>query len=221
VTHVIYSGRIAPDKLAALISNCRFSEEALMLLESQSQRVITKKSERQNLLLFTFLYLEEDGTNRTIPALEKLLEDYTSGRVFQESGELRWEKEQGQLKVVYLGEEGELSTNVDAALRDYAEKETFCSRTSSEPSQEKKYYLFGTRLKDGEGEELEMIGPPARRGDFAEARIHRLLRYPLKSETSEGPIRLVVNELYDGATGQLIQFRFVKLDDTDEREKAG
>jgi len=47
------------------------------------------------------------------------------------------------------------------------------------------------------------------------------LRYPLKSKTTKGPIRLVVNELYDEATGQLIQFRFVGLDDTDEREKAG
>jgi len=107
VTHIIYSGRIAPDKLVALISNCHFSADALMLLESLSQRVITRRYERQNLLLFTFLYREEEGTNRTIPALEKLLEITLAVASFKRAENCAG-KEQDQLKVVYLGEDGNI-----------------------------------------------------------------------------------------------------------------
>ncbi len=174
-----------------------------MLLESLPLHPVIGRSKRQELLLFRVF---EPNFS---------FQDYNTGRVFQKSGELRWEREQDQFQVVYIGEEGiELSATIEALSRDYRLSSATLPPVYSEP---KEYYLFGTRLQENE---LDMIGPPAQPGDFAEVRIHRLLRYPLKDEGKEtqGPIRLRVKEFYDKVTGQLVLFRFVGLNEEEPKE---
>jgi hypothetical protein len=206
VSNVICHGRIPLDNLWPLIKDCQFPAEARVLMEQLPQHIVTRQAERQALLLFEFFDLEIK------------FEQYTSGRIFQDAGELRWEKERDQFRIVYAGDEGELSKNVEKLLCKYHENNEPPSKLflpTREPH--KKYYLFGTRL---ENDTLEKIGAVAKKGDFAEVRIQRLLRYPLdplKKESTKGPICLIVQEMYDQATGQLALFRFVGLDENDEK----
>ncbi|HTK10287.1 MAG TPA: hypothetical protein VL485_24165 [Ktedonobacteraceae bacterium] len=201
MTYVICNGRVPLTGLHTLIAHCRFPAEALVLLECLPQHTITRQKERQDLLWF--------GSFEQKIAFE----NYTSGRIFQASGELRWEKERDDFQVVYVGDEGEFSRQIEAILRDYSNN-TSLPELPSLRSQRKEYYLFGTRLQPGD---LEKIGPLAQPGDFAEVRIHRLLRYPLKGN-SDGPIRFIVDELFDEKTGQRVLFRFVGLNENENKE---
>ena len=203
MNNVVCHGRIALDNLRPLIAHCHFPAEARVLMEQLPHRIVTKPADRQALLLFEFFN----------PELE--FEQYDSGRIFQQSGELRWEKEGEQFKIVYAGDEGELAETIEMLLRDYHERNESPEKLYFPRREaEKKYYLFGTRLDD---EDLKKIGPTAKQGDFAEGRIQRLLRYPLEKEATKGPICLTVQEMYDETTEQLVLFRFVELDENDEK----
>ncbi len=79
---IVYSGRIALTELQALIKQCHFPAEALMLLESLPLHPVIGRSKRQELLLFRVF---EPNFS---------FQDYNTGRVFQKSGELHWEREQ-------------------------------------------------------------------------------------------------------------------------------
>jgi hypothetical protein len=210
VTHTICSAHVSLAKLRPLLTHYPFPEEALVLLECMPEHIVTKQKERQDLLWFStfdqFIRFEQ-----AIP-----LESYTSGRVFQDSGELRWEKDQNGFQVVYVGYEGNFSTQVVATLRDYStNNDVSFPLIGKLGSKERKYYLFGTRLgKD----DLEEIGPRAQLGDFAEARIHRLLRYPSLKKNYNGPLHFTIEELFEEETGQRVLFRFVKLDGEEASE---
>lgn len=154
-----------------------------MLVEMQPQHVIEPR-ERQNLLRFALF--EHSFA----------FAGYTSGRVFHQHGELRWERQQGTFQVVYTGQEAykpDLEITAHMLLDD-------CQQDF------RRYLLFGKRLAD---KELNRIGPAAQAGDFAEVRIPRLLLYPAPQDAQR--VRMVVCEYREPASGQRIAFRFTDL----------
>lgn len=178
---LLLAGKV--NDITPLLKRFRIPSDTLMLLESQPQH-ITEAQTRQELLLFARFEPDTDFTR------------YTSGRVFHQHGELRWEKQQKSTQIVYTGVE-QHKPEID--IRQTIQLEG-CERITRE------YYLFGKRLKD---QELELIGSPAQEGDFAEVRIPRLLRYPAPQNAER--VRLVVYEYIDDMTGANIAFRFVDL----------
>lgn len=80
---------------------------------------------------------------------------------------------------------------------------------------DRKYYLFGKRL---DANFLKDIGQPAQAGDFAEARIPRLLRYPIVTEKER--VQLVACEYSDRESGAGVAFRFKKLVEAEEHHES-
>jgi hypothetical protein len=158
---------------------------ALMLLESQPHRIITR-DERQDLLRFTFFDPDFD------------FKDYTSGRIFHEMGELRWEREQAGIQLVYTGPKAyqpalQATARIDLDDGRYRYKD----RT---------YLLFGKRLNNRQ----DLDRPGAR--TFAEVRIPRLLHYPhLPALTGAERVQLIAREYLDAATAANVAYRFKGL----------
>lgn len=159
---------------------------ALMLLEMLPCGIVEPEN-RQRLLLFEQFNPETDF------AL------YTSGRIFHERGELRWERQQTDIQVVYTGEskyKPEPGACEEMALDTYDPKD-------------RSYLLFGKRLAESQ---IMRIGPAAQEGDFAEVRISRLLRYPALEEVKDAErVQLTVCEYRDRTTGATIAYRFKQL----------
>jgi hypothetical protein len=196
----LYTGKVAIDDLEKLIASCHFPEDTRtwVLAEQLPNRVIAKAKERQNLLLFA--YFKQD-----IP-----FASYTSGRIFREDTELRWEKQESEMSIVYLGAKEYISV-----LRDYGlheNQEELLKLTARE--EPKYYYLFGERLQN---EDIEKMGGIARPGDFAQVRIPRLLRYPVPQNTASY-VRLKVREYINAATGTVGLFRFQSLEAVEAKE---
>ncbi len=74
------------------------------------------------------------------------------------------------------------------------------------------YYLFGTKLDARRRQEL---GLEEDRGYFAEVRVPRLLRYPVKTNALR--VQLHVSEYVDEKTGQVQLFRFQDLREAEEK----
>lgn len=164
------------------------SDTTLMLLESQPRYVI-KQEERQELLHFAPFDASFDFT------------PYTSGRIFHELGELRWERQPLEISIVYTGHKEykpELPKIDEIAL------------DKIEFTDSRAYLLFGKRLNDVQ---LQRIGSAARKGDFAEVRIPRLLRYP-SLDTTKGAerVQLVMREYIDKSTGLNVAYRCKSLE---------
>lgn len=181
----VYAGPVADIK--EFIEACSFlsdSAGSLILLEMQTQKVVGKE-DRQNLLLFAE-YSYPDSN----------FKEYTAGRIFHEEFDLRWEKINSGVQVVYVGKQQALPLLTEGAdvLKD-------CVRTISS------YSLFGKRLGD---EKVGNIGEPAQKNDFAEVRIPRLLRYPVKDEHKDY-VKLNVYEYRHKVTNERILFRFRSL----------
>src|SRR5690348_10429651 len=84
------------ENIATFIAACKFSQDAYVLVEMLPQHIVDKE-ERQNLVRFSRL---SDGVDLTL---------YTTGRVFDEQAEVRWEKiDEATYHVVYLGDEGNI-----------------------------------------------------------------------------------------------------------------
>jgi hypothetical protein len=176
-TELLYVGMVADIK--PILDECHIPEDAYFLGEQLPQHVVGTLEERQNLLLFV-----PYSANLPFGA-------YTSGRVFHRDFELRWEKEEDKLRVVYLG----THEHCPASL-------TFVQEVSMQAT--KFYYLFGERLRP---DDLQKIGKPVREGDFSEVRIPRLLRYP-PVKSSSRRVQLAVCESIEERTGQVEQYRF-------------
>lgn len=186
------------DDLDSLIHTCQFPSDALFLAESLPQRVVVGAKARRDLLCFAKF-------DAKIP-----FASYTSGRIFHRDFELRWEKNNGKLQVVYLGIERELPELEKSKLE----------LRRLEPL--KYYVLFGKRLGP---EQLKQIGAPDTERDFAfaELRIPRLLYYPVKDDNRER-VRLAVCEYVEAPTdreelsdkepitGPVVLFRFQGLE---------
>jgi len=192
----LYTGKVALDTFPKLLASCHFPADALVLAEQFPEYVIDDVSKPQDLLRFT--YFEPDKPEQIIA-----LAGYTSGRIFQMDGELRWEKQGDSMRIVYLGSEKYVPVLQEYGLRENAELDKLA------PQEEVKYYyLFGERLKS---EDLRKMGGIARPGDFAQVRIPHLLRYPVRPD-SGSYVRLVVREYVDTTTGQTALFRFQSLE---------
>lgn len=186
IDETLYTDLIAPEKLRALVEACHaanmFPNDTWILAERIPAYVIRDREERQNLLLFAYFPPE-------MP-LEKIFEEYTTGRIFTEQLELRWEQQEQDIRVVYLG-----AKKYEFVLRDYQlkKKEEALEHLRVQPP--KSYFLFGQRLRPGDVSE---IGYPAKDGDFAEARIPRLLRYPVPYDLENAKRREAEEEKKDG-----------------------
>ncbi len=173
------------DDLSSLLKGYRVPPAMPVLTLAEMQPLTrVEPAQRQQLLHFAPFESAFDLTH------------YTSGRIFHEEGELRWEKQASAWQVVYTGQE---------QYRP-AFKVTASIELDARSSTERRYYLFGKRLAITE---VQRIGPPAQAGDFAEVRIPRLLRYP--DESGKTRVKLVVREYSDPASGAGVASRFVKL----------
>lgn len=184
----LYAGQITVDDFPQFVADCEFLPSAFVLIERLPQQVITKTIELRDLLRFTHF-------NQDISFV-----DYTSGRVFDEHAELRWEKQGNTMQVVYLGSKERTQVLLNYKLEESHELDKL------KPGIEKKYFLFGERVN---AEDLKKIGMVARPGDFAEVRIPRLLHYPVP-QNEQRYVRLVVREYFDEQS-RLVLFRFQDL----------
>ncbi|MBA2287403.1 MAG: hypothetical protein H0W02_18175 [Ktedonobacteraceae bacterium] len=195
---ILYTGP-TPD-IAALIAAFNFPPAAYTLVESMPQRVVTLDI-RQDLLCFTRLS-DSGGPDK--------LASFTSGRIFQEDFELRWEQISGQTQVVFLGTKDGYEETLRATPGLKPDTETL----QHLHARTRDYYLFGQFLAD---EDRERMVLPALKSEeevyYAEARIHRLLHYPVKPDNpKKAPrVQLVVKEYSDTSTGQVRLFRFSGL----------
>jgi hypothetical protein len=194
----LYLAGQVTDKIVSVLKKYRVPSgtKVFMLLERQPQQA-TEQRLRQNPLLFT--QLESDGKlNDAITRLESSNnpESYTSGRVFHPYGELRWEKQQQSVNVIYTGDE-QYKPEIDF-------RETIQLSTCDVMS--RRYFLFGKRLS---GQQLERIGVKEQVSYFAEARIPRLLCYPAPLDAQR--VQLLIYQYVDHDTGVNKAFRFVDL----------
>ncbi len=177
--------------LAALLKAYPVSDgiPAPLILTEMLRSPVVEPENRQDLLYFDHFDHKGDDTLYTHFA------SYTSGRIFHRHCELRWENQENITKVVYIGQE-----EYKPAIEVQEKLEL------SDPTP-RRYFLFGKRLVDKDL--LERIGSPARSGDFAVARIPRLLRYPAPETANR--VQLVVYEYVDPDTGINVAFRFAEL----------
>ncbi len=170
--------------IAALIKACAFPDDSYVLVERFPLHVIPG-GERQQLLQFGRLSGGIDPANST------------SGRVFTQSFELRWQEEGGEYHAVYLGEERQIPLlKKDEETLAWLEKRR----------KAKTYYLFGEYLDGGKLEHMRLKEEPGS-SFYAEVRIPRLLSYPISGQARR--VRLSVCEYVERATGavQLVRFQ--------------
>ena len=196
VDEMLSSGLVGD--IADLIEACHFPEDAFLLIERQPDEVIKEKDKlaRWNLLRFTHLYSRQDESKAIHDEIRAEIKRSTSGRIFQENFELRWERLDHRYQVVYLGEERKI-------LGLEPNKEVLKNVTRK--SEARRYYLFGTKL---DARKLQDLGLKEGSGYFAEVRVPRLLHYPI--ETDAMRVQLHVCEYVDDKTGQVQLFRFQK-----------
>jgi hypothetical protein len=217
VEEVLYTGQMRSENLLLLIADCGIPENdrrILFLAENLPTHVIDPQ-QRQDLLLFDFYS----------PTLK--FANYTSGRIFHPDWELRWEHRDANAHVIYLGKQSQLVKQ--AMIQHHMQLKGQENLAESEREKlidlhklgkhERHYYLFGKRLEDND---VKQIGKPVRIGDFAELRIHRVLRYPAPGSMStggQGRVKLTVREYLDSDTGQVQFFRFQDLKEASENEE--
>jgi hypothetical protein len=209
---IVYTGQLTETDFLDLLKACHTANmfaEALVLAE-QFPRQVIKKKERQDLLFFKDVasHISWNGDN-VVP-----WHTYLSGRIFTEQWELRWTRQQHVIRVVYLG-----LAEYGGMLRDYHLKDKSDVLVKlQKKSKPNEYYLFGERLRPEDVKAIIWAEP----GDFAEARIPRLLRYPPANQkgqdaekTSKMPyMQLRVCEYID-ETGSVVLSRFQCLKATE------
>lgn len=185
---MLYAGEMTVRDFHGLVADCGFPSTAFVLIERLPKQVITSAKKRHNLLRFTHFDLSIPFT------------DYTSGRIFDEQAELRWERQGSSMQVVYLGSKWREQVLLNYSLQESHELDRL------RPPYEKMIFLFGERIAI---EDLEKMGGTARPGDFADVRIPRLLHYPVPQD-EQRYVRLVVREYCD-EQNRVVLFRFQDL----------
>ena len=119
---------------------------------------------------------------------------------------MRWERQHPRIQIVYTGKQ-EYKPELEQSRKQLLDEAQW---------QEKRYLLFGKRLDD---KQLERSGA-AKRGDFAEVRIPRLLDYPPTDPPTEVErVQLVVCEYLNPDTGATIAYRFKGLEPFQQRQE--
>lgn len=180
---------------------------SFMLLERQPREVITPEK-RRHLLHFDFF---DSHFNFTL---------YTSGRIFHEAGELRWERQLSGIHIVYTGDAHyQPSTSLlqdmhteplDAYIKTGTRSASETEEVGTKKETDSGFLLFGKRLNK---KERDLIGPIVQTGNFyAEVRIPRLLHYPLTEKQSHTErVELMVHGYVHPTTGVNVAFRFTGL----------
>jgi hypothetical protein len=155
----LYTGAVTD--IAAFIKACNFPNDSYVLVERQPKTIIPDE-ERQNLLRFVRLHDNVD------------IASYTSGRIFHQDFELRWEHDAvvaGKISVVYIGIKRDLPGLIESKLTLQP------LENEQQKGKDRHYYLFGERLSQ---ERLAAMGlePGEDYLYYAETRIPRLLIYP-------------------------------------------
>lgn len=189
IEEVLYTGPVILNDFQQFVQDCDFSSGAFVLVERLPEQVVSGAKARQDLVRFS--HFEQDFP----------FAHYTSGRVFDEQAELRWERQGGMMRVVYFGSNRRTHVLLNYKLQANNKLDEL------KPGEEKEYFLFGERL---EPEDVRRIGPPAQLGDFAEVRIPRLLRYPPVGQDNQPFLQLVVREYLD-TENRVMLFRFQNL----------
>jgi hypothetical protein len=212
-SEILYTGLLGRGELAEFIKDCGFSPEMVTgettyFLAEQLPTKIINPEDRQGLLVF-----EKFSHDRPFESYK----DYTSGRIFSKLGELRWDGQQGELRVIYLGDPSFASVkNAVGFIHGSKFREKNVELKDLDQPRSRYYYLFGTKLEMRTIEQIngEQTKNPVRPGDFAELRIHRVLRYPAPGRVREkGYVQLQVQEYVDPGNGQVQFFRFQGLDE--------
>ena len=180
--------------LAGLIEKCNFPKHALFLAEHQPSQII-RQEQRQGLLLFS-RFGDLDNPERA--------QDFTNGRIFSDTFELRWEKESdAQYHVIYFGPKREIS----GLSRNKGESENI----KHYQRQTKYYYLFGERLnfQAAPFNTMNVDLAPEGYSYYATARIPRLLLYP--TDLGARRVQLRVLEYVDEMIDCVRLFRFQDL----------
>ena len=176
------------ENITTLITECKFPQDAYVLVEMLPQHTIDKR-ERQSLLRFARLSDDVD------------LALYTTGRVFDQQAELRWEKiDEGKYHAVYLGAQRE----IQGLKKDDKDQQELDSLERAKET--KNYYLFGEYL---DAAKLTNMGIQPEEGYYAEVRIPRLLRYPAPEGARR--VQLKVLEYLNKDTNEVKLFRFQGL----------
>jgi hypothetical protein len=212
---ILYTGQLTETDFLALLKACHAANmfaEALVLAEQFPKQVI-KKKERQDLLFFRNVISHIPWSDDNVTPWHT----YLSGRIFTEQWELRWARQQQNIRVVYLG-----SSEYGGVLRDYHLKDkSNVLLNLKKKSNSNEYYLFGERLRPDDVEKIIWAEP----GDFAEARIPRLLRYPAANWSGQDTkkvlelpyMQLLVCE-YTDETGSVVLSRFQCLKATEGQQ---
>lgn len=181
---IVCGKMLGREQLAMLLAQCAFLQDGTFLGEKVPHQIVLPQ-ERDALLCFERFNAEQSYNYAR----------YTTGRIFHPNFELRWQHEQDGARVIYVGVE-----------RDVPFLEPIPALKLVRSKQQQSYYLFGKRL----GDRAERIGAPAAEGDFAEARIPRLLCYPIRGKQPYA--QLIVREYLDSETGQIAFHRFVAVE---------
>ncbi|GCE09293.1 type III-D CRISPR-associated protein Csx19 [Dictyobacter aurantiacus] len=197
MVEVLYTGTLSDRQLTQLIMDCGFPPHARFLGEQLPDRLIDD-AERKDLLLF----------NWYIPSLP--FTRYTTGRIFHFEGELRWEQQNAdEFQLLYLGSDHytDVLEHHSCTLQpEFAN----LMREKKLKNVPKEYVLFGKRL----GEDPKQLATPENHITYAEARIPRLLHYPLQVSADEKPgerVRIHATEYVDRESGCLYAYRFQTL----------
>ena len=182
---VVYGGLLTRTEFAQLLEKCTFLHQGTFLGEDFPLHLVST-GERDRLIRFIRFDSELSYD---------MYAQYTTGRIFHTDFELRWLPEAEKVRVLYIGTEQEIPF---LAIPEYPELE--------ERAEQQSYYLFGERLKTSR---TVSIGRPVSEEDLAEARIPRLLHYPLGGEKHY--VQLVVQEYLEKATRQVALYRFVAV----------
>jgi hypothetical protein len=184
-TEIVCSNVLSKANLAALLEQCAFLQQGTFLGETLPIQIVRPQERDVLIRLKPF--------DATLPY--ETYAQFTFGRIFHVDFELRWQHDSGKISVMYIGIAQTipfLQVRTNLKLEKCAEQQC--------------YYLFGERLRD---EQLKNTSKPAVKGDFAEARIPRLLRYPLMGHGRYA--QLVVQEYLNVETKQVELHRFVAV----------
>lgn len=197
---VLYTGRLSGSCLTQLIKDCAFQDRARFLGEQLPSHIVDT-AKRSNLLLFTWY----------LPTIE--FASYTTGRVFDQNGELRWEREADQFHVVYLGSEQNAAVLQEYGCREQTPlSERIRNGELKRRSESKTYILFGQLLNAD-------VSAPEGNIPYAEARIPRILYYPfLVEEGKQKPERIAISvaEYADSKSGPTLAYRFQSLQEVEK-----
>jgi len=182
---IVCSNVLSEADLATLLQQCTFLQQGTFLGEKLPLSIVRAEQRDELIRFITF--------DAALPY--DTYAQYTFGRIFHPDFELRWQHESDQVRVIYIGIERKIPF-----LRaiDYLKLE--------KRAEQQHYYLFGERIVDNQ---TEKVGKPVGEGDFAEARIPRLLHYPVKGQRSYA--QLVVQEYLSEETEQVTFHRFVAV----------